>query len=105
MRLERSDCPFTNHPDFITAQVATFLLAGFETSFAVLALTLYELAKQADIQQRLRREINEPVHQNTSLTYDQLQQLCYLHQVVCEGLRTYSSAAFINRGCIPSQIP
>lgn len=33
-------------PDFIAAQVGIFLLAGFETSSSLIALILYELAKQ-----------------------------------------------------------
>uniref|UniRef100_A0A1A9V3C3 Cytochrome P450 n=1 Tax=Glossina austeni TaxID=7395 RepID=A0A1A9V3C3_GLOAU len=103
LRLERTGYPFANHPDFITAQAAIFLLAGFETSSSVLALTLYELAKQPEIQQRLRQEINAAFKEKPSLSFDQLQQLSYLHQVVCEGLRMYPSAAFINRECTPLQ--
>ncbi|XP_073844267.1 cytochrome P450 6t3 [Musca autumnalis] len=90
---------YTQHKDFVASQVAIFLLAGFETSSSVLGFTLYELAKQPDIQAKLRRELKEAFRLKSSLSYEELQALPYLQMVLCEGLRMYPAAAFINREC------
>lgn len=94
---------FCQHPDFITSQVAIFLLAGFETSSSVLSFILYELTKYSDVQQRLRLELKQAFVKDNILSYEKLQSLSYLHQVVSEGLRLYPAAAFINRECTPGR--
>ena len=93
---------FTHHPDFIPSQLAIFLLAGFETSSSVMGFILYELTKYESIQQRLRLELKQAFQQEEFLSYEKLQELTYLHQVVCEGLRLYPAAAFVNRECTPN---
>ena len=101
-KLETDTHNFTHHPDFIPSQLAIFLLAGFETSSSVISFILYELTKNEDIQQRLRLELKQSFQQEAFLSYEKLQALNYLHQVVCEGLRLYPAAAFVNRECTPN---
>uniref|UniRef100_A0A0K8W2S8 Putative cytochrome P450 6t3 n=1 Tax=Bactrocera latifrons TaxID=174628 RepID=A0A0K8W2S8_BACLA len=92
------------HPDFIAAQVGIFLLAGFETSSSLIALILYELAKQPAIQRKLKAEIATSfrVPSNGGVSYKQLLHMPYMHMVVAEGLRLYPTAPFINRECLPN---
>nr|XP_036230764.1 probable cytochrome P450 6t3 isoform X2 [Bactrocera oleae] len=92
------------HPDFIAAQVGIFLLAGFETSSSLIALILYELAKQPAIQRKLKTEISTYFRDppNGSVSYKQLLHMPYMHMVVAEGLRLYPTAPFINRECLPN---
>uniref|UniRef100_A0A1I8PDH4 Cytochrome P450 n=1 Tax=Stomoxys calcitrans TaxID=35570 RepID=A0A1I8PDH4_STOCA len=90
---------YSQHKDFVASQVAIFLLAGFETSSSVIGFTLYELAKQQDVQLKLRLELKQAFGQRADLAYEELQALPYLQQVLCEGLRMYPAAAFINREC------
>ncbi|XP_058984760.1 probable cytochrome P450 6t3 [Musca domestica] len=90
---------YSQHKDFIASQVAIFLLAGFETSSSVLGFILYELAKQPDVQEKLKLELRDAFGQKSSLSYEELQALPYLEMVLCEGLRMYPAAAFINREC------
>lgn len=98
---ENQDKPYhySQHNDFIASQIAIFLLAGFETSSSVLSFILYELAKQPVVQKQLRQELQQAFQQRSTLTYEELQALPYLQQVLCEGLRMYPAAAFINREC------
>lgn len=45
-------------------------------------LALYELACNPDIQERLHEEIDKMAQKNEALSYNDLQELTYLDQVV-----------------------
>lgn len=61
-----------------------------------MSFALCELAKQLDIQKRVRQEILETI-QNKGITYESVMNLKYLHQVISETLRMYPPAAIIDR--------
>ncbi|XP_037812139.1 uncharacterized protein LOC119603923 [Lucilia sericata] len=92
---------FANELDSVIAQAAIFFSAGFETSSATMSFTLYELAKHQDVQQRVREEIREALHQseNGELSYEQLNELKYLNNVILEVLRFYPPLPFLDREC------
>ncbi|XP_075167554.1 uncharacterized protein LOC142239648 [Haematobia irritans] len=90
---------YSQHEEFIASQVAIFLLAGFETSSSVIGFILYELAKHHECQLKLRQELKQAFQSQSHLSYEDLQNLTYLQQVLCEGLRMYPAASFINREC------
>lgn len=53
------------------AQAAIFFTGGFETSSSAMSFTLYELAKNPDIQNRVRKEIFDTINKNEGkLTYE-----------------------------------
>ncbi|XP_017867722.1 PREDICTED: probable cytochrome P450 6t3 [Drosophila arizonae] len=89
----------TQHSDFTASQAGIILLAGFETSSALLGFTLYELAKQPALQRRLKRELATAFGQDAQLSYETASTLPYLKMVCLEALRLYPAAAFINREC------
>lgn len=94
---------FVHHKDFIPSQMGIFLLAGFETSSSVISFMLYELAKQTDVQNRLRAEIlQHSKNGREQLSYEQLKSMKYLNMCVTEGLRLYPAATFINREYTPN---
>lgn len=73
--------PFTIE-DF-AAQVFVFFIAGFETSSSTMTFALYELAKNQDIQTRVRDEINSILKQHDGkLTYDAMQDMKLLGCVI-----------------------
>ncbi|KAL7736337.1 hypothetical protein ACLKA6_014808 [Drosophila palustris] len=94
---------YAQHPDFIASQAGIILLAGFETSSALLGFTLFELAKQPELQQRLRQELCAAFGGDSVLSYEVAVTLPYLKMVCLEALRLYPAAAFINRECTPGQ--
>lgn len=74
-----------------------FFLAGFETSSTLSVFTIYELALNPDIQQKLRDEIKTGIDENDGkLTYDLLFSFKFLDMVMNETLRKYPPG-FINR--------
>ncbi|KAM5537674.1 hypothetical protein V8D89_008752 [Ganoderma adspersum] len=76
-------------PQQIVDNVNTFIMVGHETTAGSLAFTLLELAKNPDVQQRLRDEIRTV---GRDLNYDDIQRLQYLDAVVKEGLRLHPAS-------------
>ncbi|XP_012533822.1 cytochrome P450 6A1 isoform X2 [Monomorium pharaonis] len=97
-----------NHPDklgdvdltdtLIAAQAFVFFLAGFETSSTTISNTLYELALNQKIQDKLRKEIDETYAKyGKDLTYDNIKQMDYLDKVFKETLRKYPPVTVLMR--------
>lgn len=85
--------------DEIVAQCVTFFLAGFETSAVAMSLATYELAVNAEVQQKLFEEI-QGTHESLNggpISYEKLRALPYLDQVVNETLRKWPPAPVIDR--------
>lgn len=67
----------------LAAQCFVFFIAGYETSSTTMNFCLYELAKNPDIQEKLREDIEEAVASNGGrVTYDLVMGLRYLDNVV-----------------------
>ncbi|XP_012528476.2 cytochrome P450 6k1-like isoform X2 [Monomorium pharaonis] len=83
--------------DVLFAQAAIFFVAGRETSIATMTCALFELAKQPDMQKRLREEILKEIQDANGLTYETIHNMKYLHQVINETLRLYPPAPILDR--------
>lgn len=67
----------------IAAQAMIFFLGGFETVATALCFTIYELALNEDIQERLREEIDEAwVENDGKVTFELISKMRYLDMVV-----------------------
>ncbi|RHZ54763.1 hypothetical protein Glove_423g70 [Diversispora epigaea] len=84
--------------DELKNQIMTFLLAGHETSNSVIGWGLYNLSKDKESQDLLRKElINEFPDPNFIPTFDQINKLEYLNAVVKETLRVDPPAPVVLR--------
>ncbi|XP_070162559.1 cytochrome P450 6B5-like [Polyergus mexicanus] len=84
--------------DFFVAQMMTLFIAGYESSTATISNTLYELALNHNIQNRLRKEIrNLFTKNNGELTFENIMTMPYLDAVYKETLRKYPVADIITR--------
>lgn len=87
--------------DNLVAQACVFFMGGFETSSTVISYSLYHMALNMDVQQRLRSEIMEALeHTDGKVTYDMVLNLPYLDMVVAETLRMYPPLPFLDRTTI-----
>lgn len=82
-----------------TAQSYIFFLAGFESSSSIATHALYELAQNQDIQDKVRKEIDETLTKHDDLTYDAVNEMIYLHKVINETMRKYPPLPVLNRIC------
>ncbi|GAA1971714.1 cytochrome P450 [Amycolatopsis minnesotensis] len=69
-------------------EVLTLLTAGIETTALALAWIFHEIARDPEVERRLRDEIDE-VLAGGPLTFEDVPKLTYTHQVVNEVLRMY----------------
>lgn len=67
----------------MTAQAFVFFAAGFETAASTTSFCLYELAKNQEVQEKLRQEIEDKLAEHGGqLSYQALQDMKYMDQVV-----------------------
>lgn len=59
-----------------------FFMAGFETSSTLTAFALYEIAKNQDIQDRLREEVRNVFKKTGKFTYDSFKEMEYLDMII-----------------------
>ncbi|KAK5646918.1 hypothetical protein RI129_005382 [Pyrocoelia pectoralis] len=95
--LKKVSGDFKLEGDAVVAQAAQFFAAGFETVSATMSFTLYELCIHPEIQHKLREEIESTKQQYETLSYEAIQNMKYLHMVVCETLRKYPVLPFLDR--------
>ena len=80
------------------------MLAGHETTSVALAWTLYELAKNPLIQEKVRAEINTVLREGNELTWDTVEELKYLENVIKESLRLHPPAYLTGRAPCSDEI-
>lgn len=76
----------------------TMLIAGHETTAAVLTWSLFELTRQPDILKRARAEIDEVVGDRKP-TFEDVKSMKYLRLIVAESLRLYPQPPLLIRRC------
>lgn len=69
--------------DQIAAQCFSFFLAGFDTSSSTMMFALFELARQPDLQEKVREELFGVFNKyDNQISYDSIKELKYMHQVI-----------------------
>jgi cytochrome P450 len=79
----------------VVATCLTLLAAGYDTVGTTLAYTCYQLAKDPDIQDQLRAEVE--ANCEDGITYESIQNMPYLDQVIAEVLRFYCPIGLLAR--------
>lgn len=79
----------------VVAEIATFVIAGHDTIASSTSWTLYALAKNPEIQQKLQEEVLAFPHDSPTL--DDLNSMKYLEWVINESLRRHPAANAMQR--------
>ncbi|XP_072396903.1 cytochrome P450 6k1-like isoform X2 [Diabrotica undecimpunctata] len=74
-----------------------FLIAGQDTTSTTVKFSLYELAMNQEIQDKLRNEVRANVQKYGSLSFEGVQDNKYLGMCINETLRKYPALPFIDR--------
>ncbi|CAG5114934.1 unnamed protein product [Candidula unifasciata] len=81
----------------IAAQGIIFIIAGYETTSTTLQYISYELAKNPDVQARIRNEISKVLGDSTEPDYDKCNSLKYTEAAISETLRMYPPVHLLSR--------
>lgn len=81
----------------------TMLIAGHETTAAVLTWTFYELSQNQYLQSKVQKEIDE-VLQGRTPTYDDVIQLPFLRLCLAETLRMYPEPPLLIRRALEDDV-
>jgi cytochrome P450/NADPH-cytochrome P450 reductase len=81
----------------IRYQILTFLIAGHETTAGLLAFTFQELARNAPLFARVRREVDEAIGRDGMPTMKQVMGLDLVRRVLSEALRLWPTVPSITR--------
>ena len=81
------------------AQCQTFLIAGHETTSGLLSFAISFLIKHPDVVARAQEEVDRVLGTDTSVlpTYQQIQGLTYVNQILSETLRLWPTVAAFTR--------
>ena len=85
--------------DNIVAQCQTFLIAGHETTSGLLSFATAFLIKHPDVVARAQEEVDRVLGTDTSVlpTYQQIQGLTYVNQILNETLRLWPTVSAFTR--------
>ena len=90
----------------IVATAIVILVAGYDTTGTTLSFALYELAKNPELQERLHAELEEVVGDASEITYDHIQSMTFVEQVIFETLRFHTPIPFLQRATTkPYKLP
>ena len=81
----------------IRYQIITFLIAGHETTSGLLSFTLYFLVNNPDMLEKAYEEVDRVLGNDLAVqpTFQQVNQLTYVQQILNEALRLYPTAPAI----------
>ncbi|CAG9783814.1 unnamed protein product [Diatraea saccharalis] len=99
LNVQKDDSTFVMTDELITSNSFIFMLAGLETSATTLSFCLYELAKDEDLQDRIRKEIMECLANYGTFNYDSVCAMRLTTQAVIETLRLHPPTPMTTRLC------
>ncbi|XP_067125823.1 cytochrome P450 3A8-like isoform X1 [Centruroides vittatus] len=86
--------------EFVISNALLFMAAGYDTTTVLIQWCIYHLARNLEIQEKVREEIKTNVSDDVEIQYSDLSNFQLLDQVISETLRLHPLTAFaMNRIC------
>ncbi|XP_061399969.1 cytochrome P450 6g1-like, partial [Musca vetustissima] len=96
--MERGEQNIDKFMECLIAQAGIFMVGGFDTSSTTISNALLELAKQPELQTKLRQEIKDALAEGDGeISYEAFGKLTYMEMVINETLRIYPVLPVIDR--------
>ncbi|XP_041661038.1 cholesterol 24-hydroxylase-like [Cheilinus undulatus] len=89
--------------EFMVDNFVTFFIAGQETTANQLAFCVMELGRNPDVLEKVKKEVDDAMGMKQEISYEDLEKLVYLSQVLKETLRIYPIGVGTSRD-IPNDI-
>nr|CAH0107693.1 unnamed protein product [Daphnia galeata] len=83
----------------VIAQSVLFLLAGFDTTASTLTNSIFQLARNPHVQEKLYDEINSRIEEFGQVSHEMILNFPYIDQVINEVMRFYPALPRIEREC------
>ncbi|CAG4989294.1 unnamed protein product [Parnassius apollo] len=99
LNVQKSETDFPMTDELITSNSFIFMLAGLETSATTLSFCLYELAKDPDLQTKVRQEVLDCMERHGGLNYDAVCAMRLVVQTTLETLRLHPPTPLTTRLC------
>lgn len=81
----------------IAAECWFFFFAGFEASALVVSKALFELSRNSDVQEKLRKEVDAVVEKyNGEITYEAFEEMTYMDMIINGKLHVLVGALLIS---------
>lgn len=87
----------TMDEDNVRANLILFLLVGHDSTSSLLTSLVYVLTQHPEVEERLRREVEEVIGLSGTPTADNIKKLSYMTAVIKETLRLYPPAAALSK--------
>uniref|UniRef100_A0A146M9X5 Cytochrome P450 6a2 n=1 Tax=Lygus hesperus TaxID=30085 RepID=A0A146M9X5_LYGHE len=92
------DGPYLFDHASLVSNAFVFFLAGFETTASTMSYCMYELAMNQDVQEKLYEEVATVLKKHDGEpSYNAMQEMNYLEQVISETLRMHPPATSVSR--------
>ncbi|XP_020286700.1 probable cytochrome P450 6a13 [Pseudomyrmex gracilis] len=84
----------------LAADTLSFFLDGYETTSITLSFIGYQLARHPQVLQKLREEVESVLAKHDGrMTYESLEKMTYMDQVISESQRLYTVLAVMPKFC------
>ncbi|XP_011705595.1 PREDICTED: cytochrome P450 6a2-like, partial [Wasmannia auropunctata] len=86
--------------EYLTGQAMSFVLDGYETSSSIMSYAGFYLAKNPEIQEKLREEVISVLNKyDGELTYENLREMTFMDQVFNETMRLIPAQVVMKKRC------